>query len=94
MPAQQRVRTDEERLLALALQESAGRGKEHSVSLVQARTGDLAAKNRKLVSKHHDLELLEVARTQPQRRNLKRTPEQQVQQQHDQEAASLHPSTE
>src|SRR6266540_4092298 len=43
MPAQQRVRTDEERPLALGVQESAGRGKEHSVCLVQARTRDLAA---------------------------------------------------
>jgi hypothetical protein len=32
--------------------------------LVQARAGDLAAKNRKLVSKHHDLEFLELTRTQ------------------------------
>jgi hypothetical protein len=69
-------------------------GKEHPVSLVQARTGDLAAKNSKLVSKHYDLELLELARAQPQRRNRKRTPKQQVQQRHHQEAASLHPSTE
>jgi hypothetical protein len=64
------------------------RGKEHPVSLVQPRTGDLAAKNRQLVSKHHDLELLELARAQPQRRHREPTPEQQVQQRHDQEAAS------
>jgi hypothetical protein len=63
------------------------RGKEHPVSLVQARTRDLAAKNRKLVSERHDLELLELARARPQRRHRKRTPKQQVRQRHDQEAA-------
>jgi hypothetical protein len=83
MPAQQRLRTNEERLLALAAQESARRGKEHPVSLVQARMGDLAAKNRQLVSKHHDLELLELARAHSQRRNRKHTPKQQVQQRHE-----------
>jgi hypothetical protein len=38
----------------------------------------MAAKNREFVSEHHDLELLELARAQPQRRHRKRTPKQQV----------------
>src|SRR6266542_1579749 len=90
MPAQQRVGTNEERLPVRAGQNPAGRREEHPVSLVQARTGDLAAKNRKFVSKHHDLELLELARAYSQRRHRKHTPKQEVQQRHDQEAASLH----
>ena len=53
-----------------------------------APTGDLAAKNRKLVSKHHDLEFLELTRAQPQCRNRQHTPKQQIQQRHDQPAAS------
>jgi hypothetical protein len=55
----------------------AGRSKEDAVTLIQPRTGDLAAKNREFVSEHHDLELLELARAQTQRRHRKRTPKQQ-----------------
>jgi hypothetical protein len=90
MPTQQCVRTDEERPARPAKQ-LAGRSKEDTVTLVQPRTGDLTAQNRQFVAEHHDLQLLELARAQPQRRHRKRTPEQQVQQRHDQEAASLRP---
>ncbi len=62
----------------------AGRSQEDAVTLGQPRTSDLAAKNREFVSEHHNLELLELARAQPQRRHRKRTPKQQVQQRHDQ----------
>src|SRR6266545_2485841 len=48
MPAKQRVRTDEERLLARSAQQSAGRSKEHAVVLLKPRAGDLAAQNRQL----------------------------------------------
>jgi hypothetical protein len=90
MPTQQGVRTDEERA-ARSAQELAGRGKEDAVTLIQPWTGDLAPKHREFVAEHHDIELLELARAQPQRCHRKRTPEQQVQQRHHQEAALLHP---
>src|SRR5207247_7836635 len=82
---------DEERP-AFSAQRLAGRSKEDAVTLIQPWTGDLAAKNREFVSEHHDLELLELARAQPQRRHRKHTPKQQVHQRHHQEAASLRPS--
>ncbi len=81
MPTQQRVRTNEERS-ARPAQHLTGRSKSYAVTLAQPRTSGLAAKNRELVSEHHDLELFELARAQPQRRHRKRTPEQQVQQGH------------
>jgi hypothetical protein len=49
-------------------------------------------KNREFVSQHDNLERLELARAQPQRRHRKRTPKKQVQQRHDQQTASLRPS--
>ncbi|MCA1680125.1 MAG: hypothetical protein LC777_14825 [Actinobacteria bacterium] len=84
MPAQQCIRADEERRPARSAEQSAGRSQEDAVTLVQPRVGDLAAKNREFVSENHDLELLELARAQPQRRHRKRTPKQQVQQRRDQ----------
>jgi hypothetical protein len=60
MPTKQRVRPNEERRPALAAQQPAGRGKEYPVGLLQPRPRDLAAQNRQLVSKHHDLKLLEL----------------------------------
>jgi hypothetical protein len=63
---------------------------EHPVLVVQLRTSDLAAKNGELVAQHYDLELLELPRAQPQRRYRQSTLKQQVQQRHDQAAASLH----
>ena len=90
MPAQQRVRTNEERRPAPSAQQPAGRSQEHPVPVVQLRTSDLAAKNGELVAQHYDLELLELPRAQPQRRYRQSTLKQQVQQRHDQAAASLH----
>jgi len=52
----------------------------------------LAAKNRELVAQHHDLELFELTRAQTERRDGQRSPKQQVQQRHDQAAASLNPN--
>ena len=83
MPTQQRVRTDEERP-ARSTQKLAGRRKKYTVTLIQPRTGDLTAKNSQFVSEHHDLELLELARAQTQRRDRKHTPKQQIQQRHHQ----------
>ena len=57
-----------------------GRSKENAVRLIQPWTRDLAAKHSQFVAEHHDLELLELARVQTQRRHGKRTTEQQVQQ--------------
>jgi hypothetical protein len=84
MPAQQSVRANEERRPARSAEQSAGRSQENAVTLVQPRLGDLAAKNCEFVSEHHDLELLELARAQPQRRHGKHTPKQQIQQRCDQ----------
>src|SRR5512132_1569102 len=78
MPTKQRVRTNEERRPALAAQQSAGRGEEYPVRLLQPRPRDLAAQNRQLVSKHHDLKLLELTRAKTQRRNRKRATEQEI----------------
>ena len=52
----------------------ARRSQEDTVTLVQPRPGELAAKNREFVSQHDNLELLELGRAQPQRRHRKRTP--------------------
>jgi hypothetical protein len=41
--------------------------REETVTFVQPRPGDLAAKNREFVPKHDNFELLELARAQPQR---------------------------
>jgi hypothetical protein len=90
MPTEQRVRTDEERARPAA-EQLACRSKEDAVKLMQPWTRDLAAKHGQFVPEHHDLELFELARTQTQRRHGKRTTEQQIQQRHHQQAASLHP---
>ncbi len=74
MPAQQCVRADEERRSTRSAEESVSRGQEDAVALVQPWPLDLAAKDREFVPQHDDLELLELARAQPQRRHRKRTP--------------------
>jgi hypothetical protein len=84
MPAQQRVRANEERRPAPSAEQSAGRSQENAVALIQPRMRDLAAKNREFVPEHHNLELLELARAQTQHRHRKHTPKQQVQQRRDQ----------
>jgi hypothetical protein len=63
----------------------------NTVTLIQPRARDLAAKHIQFVAEHHDLQLLELARAQAQRRHRKRTTKQQVHQRHHQQAASLHP---
>ena len=56
MPMQQGVWTDEERWPSS--EEPARCGEEHTIGILQARTNDLAAKNRELVSEHDDLDSL------------------------------------
>ncbi|MCA1681288.1 MAG: hypothetical protein LC777_21260, partial [Actinobacteria bacterium] len=85
MPAQQGLRTNHERLPTGPTQKTAGRGKKDAISLLKTRTGDLATKNRQLVSKHHDLKLLELTRTRTQRRHRERPAKQQIHQRHQQE---------
>src|SRR5439155_3762481 len=68
VPTKQCVRADEEGLLARSPQKSTGRSEEDTISVLRARAGDLSAKDRKLMSEHDDHELLEITRTQTQRR--------------------------
>jgi len=91
MPTQQRFRANKERPPARFPQDPAGRSKEDTVGVLETRTSDLAAKNRKLVSEHDDLELLEFTRPQTQRHHREPTPKQQIDQRHKQEQDSLHP---
>jgi hypothetical protein len=65
---------DEERRPARSAEQAAGGSQEDTVTLLQPRLGDLAAKNREFVPEHHNLELLELARAQPQRCHRKHTP--------------------
>jgi hypothetical protein len=58
MPAQQGLRTNEERLPTVPIQKAVGRGKKDAILLLKTRTSDLATKNRQLVSEHHDLSCL------------------------------------
>jgi hypothetical protein len=57
MPMQQGVWTHEERWPSS--EEPAGCSEKHTIGNLQTKANDLAAKNRELVSKHDDLELLE-----------------------------------
>jgi hypothetical protein len=85
MPAQYGVRANEQRLPGSATQKAARRSEEDTVGVLQPRTGDLTAKNRELVSQHHDLELLELTRTETQCGHRERTPKQQIHRRHEQE---------
>jgi hypothetical protein len=89
VPTKQCVRADEERLLARSPQKSTGRSEEDTIGVLQTRAGDLSAKNRKLMSEHDDLELLEITRTQTQRRHREDAPKQQIRQRHEQGQDSL-----
>ncbi len=74
MPAQQCVRADKERRSTRSAEQSVSRSQEDAVALVQPWPLALAAKDREFVSEHDNLELLELARAQPQRRHRKPTP--------------------
>src|SRR4029453_15365583 len=90
MPAKRGLQGGEEGRRAASAQQPTRRSQEHSVGLLETRTSHLTAKNRQLVSKHHDLELFELTRAQPEPRPPKRPSEQQVQQRYDQAPTSLH----
>jgi hypothetical protein len=53
-------------MLACSPQNPAGGSEEDPVGVAKTRPADLAAKDRKLVSEHDDLELLELTRTETQ----------------------------
>jgi len=76
MPMQQGVWADKKR--RPSLEEPARCSQKHTIGILQTRTNDLAAKNPELVSKHNDLELLELARTETQRRYRERSPKEQI----------------
>jgi hypothetical protein len=78
MPAKQRLRANEEGRTARTAQQPAGRRQKHSVTPIQPRPSHLAAKNRELVAQHHDLEFLELARAETERRHRQRTPKEQL----------------
>ena len=63
MPAQERVRRDEQRAPAPAWKQTAGGGKEGSIRRAQLGSTCLATEYLQLVAEHHDLELLELLRT-------------------------------
>jgi hypothetical protein len=63
---------------------AAGRSQKDPVGLLQTRTSNLTAKNRQLVPKHDDLELLELTRTKAKRRHRERTSKQQIHQRYQQ----------
>ncbi len=88
MPMQQGVWTHEERWPSS--EEPAGCSEKHTIGILQTRANDLAAKNRELVSKHDDLELLELTRTETQRRHRERTPKEQIHKRDKQEQTLLH----
>ncbi len=85
---QQGVWTDEERWPSS--EEPARCGEKDALGILQARTNDLAAKNRELVSEHDDLELLELMRAEAQRRHRERTPKEQIHKRDKQEQTLLH----
>jgi hypothetical protein len=85
MPMQQGVWTHEERWPSS--EEPAGCSEKHTIGILQTRASDLAAKNRELVSKHDDLELLELTRPETQRRHRERTPKEQIHKRDKQEQA-------
>jgi hypothetical protein len=80
MPAQQRVRRDEERAPAPARDEPARGGQERSIGRPKRRARDLAPKDRKFVAKHDDLELLELLGAAGERDKLKQSLQSDVEQ--------------
>ena len=86
MPMHQGVWTHEER--RPSSEEPAGCSQKHPIGVLQTRANDLATKNRELVSKHDDLELLELTRTETQRRHRERTPKEQIHKRDQQEQTS------
>jgi hypothetical protein len=75
--------TTNERLLARAADGS--RSEKYSIGSAQLGPSELATQHRELVTKHDDLELLELLRTEGQRRELQKAPEHEVAERPEQE---------
>ena len=82
VPADKRLRRDEERGPAPARQQTAGGGQQRSIGAPKDRTSRLAA--HELVAKHHDLELLELLGTTAQQDQLDQPPQGEVKQRREQ----------
>src|SRR5205085_2020398 len=78
MPAQQRRRRDQKRLPARAWQYPTRRGKEDPIGRRQLWPTGLPTKNRQLMAKHDDLELLEPLRARPEHDELKQAAQRQT----------------
>jgi len=74
------VRRDEERVPALARNAPARSGKERPISPPKRRPRDLAPKDREFVTKHDDLELLELPGAAGKRDKLKQSLQSDVEQ--------------
>jgi hypothetical protein len=57
MPPEKRLRRDEERRPAGALEQAARCGEEHPVAATESGTGDLAAEDHELVPEHQQFDL-------------------------------------
>ena len=73
MPAQERVRRDEERPPTLARNAPARSGEERPIGPPKCRPRDLAPEDREFVAKHDDLELLELLGAAGKRDKLKQS---------------------
>jgi hypothetical protein len=72
MPAKQRRRCDDKRTPACSRQQTARGSEEDSIGSAQLGPSELAMRHRELVTKHDDLELLELIRREAQRRELQK----------------------
>jgi hypothetical protein len=80
MPAQQRVRRDDERAPALARNAPARSGEERPIGPPKRRPRDLAPQDREFVTKHDDLELLELLGAAGKRDELQQSLQSDVEQ--------------
>jgi len=82
MPAQERVRRDEQPLAACRGRQPGCRGKQRAVARVQLRALDLTAQDLELMAQHEQLDVLDVnapaaADQQPQQRHEREVDERQ-----------------
>src|SRR5437879_448602 len=87
MPAKQRGRRDDKRAPARSRQQTARGSEEDSIGRAKLGPSELATQHRELVAQHDDLELLELIRTEAQRRELQKPPEHEVAERPEQRAA-------
>jgi hypothetical protein len=79
MPAQQRLRPDEERVPGAARQHPAEGRQQQPVVGLDARPVDLAAKDRQLVAEHENLQLLGSVSASDEDDQLKQATDEDVQ---------------